>query len=213
MSSGAIEKLLTLASDPISSGPALVSVQGTKAGAKIVAEWLKLLDRRNGFYCFENALHVFATRSGAGTLSLSEWNETDRWRQEYKELDRGGLFVAEDVFGDQFCILAESIYSFDSETGEMTAFADSVEQFAERVMDEFETVTGFPIAHLWQIAHGALPAGQRLVPKTPFVLGGAFEIDNLYPCEASSGMRARGNLATQIASVPDGGKVNYRVLT
>lgn len=212
MTSRAIEQLLKLASSPVGSGPALLPVRPNSANGKLVGEWLQMLDRRNGFYCFESALHVFPSRSGAGVMGLSEWNAADGWRQEYKDLDRGGLFVAEDIFGNQFSILGDLIYTFDAETAEMTEFARSVNDWAEKVVTDFEAVTGFPVAHQWQSSHGALVVGQRLVPKTPFVLGGAFEIDNLYPCQASAGMRARGNLAVQIAGVPDGAPINYKVI-
>jgi hypothetical protein len=212
MTTRALEKLLELASSPVGSGPALLPVRPNNANGRLVGEWLQMLDRRNGFFCFESALHVFPSRSGAGVMGLSEWNAADGWRQEYKNLDRGGLFVAEDIFGNQFSILGDLIYTFDAETAEVKHFARSIDEWADKVVTDFNAVTGFPVAHQWQSAHGALPAGQRLVPKTPFVLGGEFKIDNLYACEASAGMRARGNLAVQIAGVPDGAAINYKVV-
>lgn len=51
----------------------------------------------------------------------------------------------------------------------------------------------------------------RLVPKTPFVLGGGYNLDNLYALEASESMRYRGSIATQLRDLPDGAAVQLRV--
>lgn len=75
-----------------------------------------------------------------------------------------------------------------------------------------ELLTGYPVAHEWQARHGALVEGQRLVPRLPFVTGGAFEIDNLCSAHAVEGMRARGSLAVQIRDLPDGAKIRYRIV-
>ena len=209
---GSTSKLLKLASAPIAPGPALLPVRPHDVGGGLVGDWLKMLDSVNGFYCFESALHVFPTRMSGANLGLKEWNEPSAWRHEYRHLDRGGLFVAEDIFGNQFCLLKDAIYTFDAETAQLEEFARSVGDWAHKVVEEFELVTGYPVGHRWQSTHGALAAGYRLAPKTPFVLGGPYEVENLYACEAIAAMRARGNLARQIADVPDGTPINFQVI-
>lgn len=62
----------------------------------------------------------------------------------------------------------------------------------------------------WQEANGPLPAGSRLVPKQPFVLGGPFERDNLYVGDAVEAMCFRGDMARQIAELPDGASLTIR---
>jgi len=212
MISSSVENLLKLASAPLVAEPALLPVRPSNADGKLVGEWLRMLDRANGFYCFESALHVFPSRTSGGNLGLTDWNAAGAWRQEYGRLDRGELFVAEDIFGNQFCLLGEAVYTFDAETAELSEFARSVDEWADKVVSGFETATGHPLGHRWQSKNGPLPPGRRLVPKTPFVLGGAYEVENLYACEASAGMRARGNLASQIADVPDGAPIKYEVV-
>jgi hypothetical protein len=135
-------KLLKLASASTAPGPALLPVRPHDVDGSLVGEWLQMLDRANGFYCFESALH--------------EW--------------------------------------------------------AQKVVADVELITGYPVGRKWQSAHGALATGHRLVPKKPFVLGGDYQIKNLYSCEAVAGMRARGNLARQIADVPDGTPIKYQVI-
>lgn len=79
------------------------------------------------------------------------------------------------------------------------------------MVDDFNVLTGYPLGHHWQTQHGALAPGHRLIPKQPFVLGGAFDTDNLYSLDAVEGMRFRGELARQITGLPDGTAIEIRV--
>lgn len=69
----------------------------------------------------------------------------------------------------------------------------SMEDWAAAILQDFEFFSGHPLARYWQKAYGALPAGMRLVPTTPFVLGGRFELSNLSLRDAEQSMRARGS--------------------
>lgn len=57
--------------------------------------------------------------------------------------------------------------------------ADSVEEWAGVILCNFERETGWPFVHEWQAKRGSLPPGKRLMPKTPFFLGGAYKVENL----------------------------------
>jgi hypothetical protein len=50
------------------------------------------------------------------------------------------------------------------------------------------------------------------MPKIPFVLGGKYSLDNLYALAAVSGMKTRGNIARQIKDLPDGSRVEFRII-
>ena len=78
------------------------------------------------------------------------------------------------------------------------------EGWAQMILNQYESETGYPLAHEWQILNGRLDFGKRLLPKKPFLIGGSFEIDNLFAMDAVSGMRLRGEIAQQIATLPDG---------
>ena len=60
--------------------------------------------------------------------------------------------------------------------------------------------------------NGGLSPGDRLVPRVPFVLGGEFEVANVYAIDAALGMQVRGDLAVQLVDLPDGAQVTYRVV-
>ncbi len=127
-----------------------------------------------------------------------------RWRADYQELANDGVFFAEDVFGVQFCLVNGAVATFDPETAEKMTIATNLEEWAQRILEDYEELTGHPLAHEWQIRNGPLPRGQRLVPKTPFVLGGQYTIENLFPLDAERAMRSRAAIAIQIRDLPDG---------
>jgi len=127
-------------------------------------ELATVLSRGNGFYAFESALHVRASGPTPGEPSLQEWNAEDLWRGAFGARGEGHLFFAEDVFGGQFSMKDEHIFTFDPETGDATMLASSLEEWADHVLFDYEVLTGYPIAHDWQQRHGSLPAGARLRP-------------------------------------------------
>lgn len=177
------------------------------------SELCRILNQKNGFFAFESALRLFGTRTCEFSYGSYEWNSVGLWRFEYGGLiSEDVFFFAEDVFGGQFAIADGGVWCFDPETAEMSFLADSLESWAARILEETNLLTGFPVAHAWQVRNGALRPRNRLIPKLPFVVGGAFTIDNLYELDGAKAMRVRGNLARQIHSLPDGAKVDLRAV-
>ena len=200
-----LNKLLDLAGPALGPGPRAELPAFGRLGAKL----LDVLRRLDGFYAFESALHVFP--AGPGEHSLLAWNDPELWRSGYEDMAAGHLFFAEDAFGGQFSLKGEAIYSFDPETGASTPVATTLEDWAAYVLDDWEVVTGYPLAHDWQMLHGPLRPGERLVPKRPFVFGGDFTLDNLWSMPAADSMRYRASIAKQLRDLPDGQTV--RLLT
>jgi hypothetical protein len=157
------------------------------------------------------ALHVFSIGAADHVLELATWNAASRGGWSSATCAEGCLFFAEDAFGFQFCLKGNEVCSFDAETGKAEFLAASLEEWAARLLIDFRYLTGHPIAHDWQSTHGPLVPGQRLAPKTPFVLGGEFATTNLYAADQVQLMRLRGRLATQIRDVPDGTQVTLKV--
>lgn len=123
----------------------------------------------------------------------------------------GHVYFAEDVFGVQFCLREGAVYTFDPEIGAFDEIAPDLDAWAETVLDDVNTLTGYPLAHEWQSKHGRLPVNCRLIPITPFVLGGEYTIANVRVLDAAEGMRYRSEIALQIRDVPDGGHVKLTV--
>ena len=205
----AIEKLLEIGGAPL-SGEAPSPLAGL--GSLLREEHLALLQHRNGFFAFEGALRIFPGAACADAYSLSEWNARELWRGHYGDLIGEEIFFAEDAFGGQFCFAREAVCSFDAETGAIGQLAETLEEWAAMLLEEAAYLTGEPLMQQWQAAQGPLAPRKRLMPKTPFVCGGSFALDNLVAIEAAEAMRYRGELALQIRDLPDGAQICFRVV-
>jgi hypothetical protein len=177
------------------------------------ADLLALLQQRNGFFAFESALLVRPSGDGSVLANLESWNEPALWRESYAgtPLPSNALFFAEDAFGGPFALDSAGVLAVNPETGESERIAADLEGWAQAILDDPAFLTGHTLARDWQQAHGALGVGQRLVPATPFVLGGDYSVENLVAYEAPRGMRARGGLARQLVDVPDGTSIVFRL--
>jgi hypothetical protein len=202
-----VEKLVSLGSASVAAEPATLERLGD-----VLSPLTHLLREKNGFYAFEGALHVFSDLGSPLEPGIVRWNESSLWRDAYEGLAESGLFFAEDVFGNQFCWRDGGVSAFDAETGAFEHMASGIEEWAGRVLAEYNLWTGFKLAHEWQVDNGALPVGRRLLPKRLFVLGGEYEVKNLYAADAVRGMRYRGSVATQIRDVPDGSTIKLTIV-
>ncbi|MFJ8831169.1 hypothetical protein [Micromonospora aurantiaca] len=199
MSADAVDRLAALGSPAL--GPAVPT-------SMIPGPLAPLYSIKNGFYAFESAL--FVRPVGVGVRSVEWWNGLS-WRQVYVDLGAQLTCFAEDVFGFQFAADESGFYSFDPETAEIELVADSVEGWAQAVLEDIDVMVGYSLAREWQERNGGLQQGFRLAPAVPFALGGKFE---------AAGMRAKpdGELASFRASVyeqtrdlPDGAQVRLRL--
>lgn len=166
-----------------------------------------LLESKNGFFAFENALLVRSLDWDRPPFGIVQWNQNSLWKSRYRIDIKEAIFFAEDAFGGQFGFIDGSIRSFDPENGEMTSVADDLESWAEWVLQNHRVRTGWPLMQQWQRSYGEIENGQRLVPKVPFVLGGKFSLDNLYKLEDVEAMRLRASIANQLYDCPPGTEI------
>ena len=102
MMSEKVEKLLSAASSALSDSPAILDPGLLASDGSVLSELVELLQKRNGFYALESALHVFPCSSVNGAIGLDRWNAESLWRAAYSDMASGCLFFAEDVFGGHF---------------------------------------------------------------------------------------------------------------
>lgn len=202
-------KMAEIGSADLGAGKVVLSANLWERAGAIGEELISFLEQKNGAYLFESSLHIFPAQTSPLSVGIDEWNSDEGWRQEYGDLAAGYLFFAEDLFGVQFCIKSDSVWSFDPETGDAQFIGKSLDDWAGEVLRDFRVLTGHPLAQAWQRKNGPLPVGYRLVPKVPFVCGGAFDLSNLILMDADRGMRLRGQLASQIKDLPDGAKIRF----
>lgn len=201
-----IEELLSISSEPLAHMPPVSGELLTHYPHGL--DLLRMLERKNGFYAFESALHVFPlTSQPLHGASLADWNSDSLWRSDYGDLTTGLLFFAEDIFQDQFCLSTSGVLRFRAETGGTKPMADSLENWAQVMLQGYEHETGWRFAKDWQDKYGPLEHGKRLMPKSPFFLGGSYSLENLWAGDAVEGMRFKADLAIQTRSLPDGAQV------
>ncbi len=205
-----VEKLLSIASDPLASEP--VAKPEFLLPYPLATQLFPMLQRKNGFYAFESALHVFPLTAVSET-SLEAWNAGPLWRDAYKDLAEGLLFFAEDILQDQFCLSRkkDGILRFYAETGQTEHLANSIEEWAGGILSDYPRETGWPFVQEWQEKNGPLPRGKRLMPKTPFFLGGEYKVDNLWAGNPLEGMRLKADLAMQTRHVREGAEIKLNV--
>lgn len=206
----ATEKLLSISTEPLSTKPERIPefFQAYTLGSEL----FNMLQQKNGFYAFESALHVFPIRcDSTEEMDLETWNSDTLWRNGYQDLAQGLLFFAEDILQDQFCLSRQGVARFKAETGEVVTMSDSLEKWAEVILGNHSFETGWPFVHDWQAQHGPLPRGKRLMPSTPFFLGGEYSLANLWAGDPLEGMRFKADIAMQTRDVPSGGKVKLHI--
>ncbi len=172
----------------------------------VLQELLALLREKNGFYALESALELFPANS-ATDVDLISWNSPTGWRRSYPKIPAAMLFFGQDVVCCQFGVGASGVWKLEPESGELELYADSLEQWAARILEDYSYEVAWKLAHDWQQTHGPIPAGMRLLPKQPFVLGGDFVCENMMAVEREIAMQKLGSLHEQIANLPDGEKV------
>jgi hypothetical protein len=198
-----IEKLLSVSSEPLASRPSIFPefIREYNLGSEL----FRMLEQKNGFYSFEAALHVFPLTSDP-EAGLEAWNAGPLWRNEYQDLAEGLLFFAEDILQKQ-----SGVHRFHAETGQTTFMAKTVEEWAGVILSNYRTETGWPFVHEWQQKNGVLPLGKRLMPKTPFFLGGEYKVENLWAGNPLEGMRFKADLAMQTRHLPERAKVRLNI--
>lgn len=207
-----IEKLAATGGQPIRRDPPDMSALVRAFGEEVAHHLRHILEIKNGFYAFEGALHVLSDLGTDAERGVIEWNREDLWRQDYQGMADNAVFFAEDVFGVQFCIHDGSVATFDPETGGFDIVGRDIDEWAKKILADYNLWTGYSLAHAWQVKYGPIPCGTRLMPVTPFVLGGEFETTNVRAVDAVEGMTARAAIAVQIRDLPDGAQIKLRVV-
>lgn len=184
-------------------GPGFAGALPDLGGAARTRELEQLLGQRDGFFAFDDALMVLPVNAPIRRLDLVRLNNGD-WTANYWHRCEGLLFFAADALGDLFALSEDKVVRFASETGVVEPMADNLAGWAARVQADPAGEAGWPFAKTWADTHGPLEEGWRLTGKKPFVLEGAFDLDNLEQRALPEILEYRGNLATRLHEAPPG---------
>jgi len=175
---------------------------GDTAGVAIFG----ILKIKNGFYAFDNALHVFSDLGTDTEPGIYEWNGQSCWKSYYGRLAPPGVCFAEDAYGNQFCWLHGKIRLFNADTGlrnqrswrEIEIIAESMEEWAEIILQAPTLWTGQVVAQDWQKIHSVLRRGHRLLRQVPFQWQGERSATNVESRPGVEAMRRMGEFAVSM---------------
>lgn len=209
----AFEKLISVAGDALLPQWHVNDEEALAPFGRVGGELLEVLQRKNGLFAFESALHVLPLGSGRDFLNLGLWNNPKSWKAEFGDLVPPSLlFFAQDVYGNQFYIRNDEVGLFYPEFAEIEPLAKSLAEWGDIVLSDWRGFSGYDLGHEWQVLNGPLSDGERLIPKIPFVLGGKYEVNNLYAGQIVDAMRFRASVARQIAGLPDGTAIDLKII-
>jgi hypothetical protein len=165
-----------------------------------------LLEFSDGLVTRDRLFRVFGVTHHEHIPTLEEWNAAE-WKAGYGALARDLLFIAEDIFGDQYGYSfrgERQFIKFHCEGGGIEPL-DGINWFIESLAAPVETgaIDGDLLAAAF--AQGIRPeAHEHLAFRMPLIVGGGHDISNVVaePAHLHLGMLAQ--LSLRNASLPDG---------
>ncbi len=185
------------------------------SGHYLPASYLELLRVANGFVLHRKAFRLFGIDTREAALDLRSWNRSS-WVAEYGALAADLVFLAEDVFGDQYGLRYSDgaernpvLVKFWCEGGETEVIeAESLHAWLTScVLRETPTAWDSALARA-ALARGLAPSEtEHLSFATPLVAGGDLEESNLEVMERVFHLHLLGQLSQKNRSLPEGARI------
>ena len=172
-----------------------------------------MLSERNGFLALESSVYVYPLPDiqEDDNYNIELWNTLNLWKDRYSGAADSIFCFGADLFGNQYCIIDNRICLFDAEAAELKYMADNLDDWAFMIMKD-DYWSAHSLAHEWQASHGSIESHHRLLPKTPFILGGDFKTDNLYSYEIIQAMKYRGDMYVQMHDLTDEAQIQFKII-
>lgn len=176
-------------------------------------EYLRVLSVANGFVTRGARFRFFGIRSGETLIDLQRWNRA-AWKTEYGALAEGLLFIAEDVFGDQYGYRlmsdAPRLVKFWCEGGQTEDL--SIHGGLESWLLS-QVLTLAPKAFDTALADEADDEGltpgldEHLAFVLPLIAGGSRTTDNLEVAQRDFHLNVLGQISVQVQGFPEGTRI------
>lgn len=154
----------------------------------------RLLQRWNGCYALDGALHLFGARPEPPNQSLDLWNHPAGWRQAFGIVVENTWFFAESAFGDQFGYRDGKVVRLRLLEARVEPMAADLDEWIQCVFLEPQRWLATDLFEACVRRHGPLPHGGHFGPSPTHVPG-----TPLRP-EALEVLPARDNLELRAAS-------------
>ena len=106
-----------------------------------------------------------------------------------------------------FCTNNSKFYLLDIESGAYEYISDSFDNWAKEILNDYNYLTGYSLADEWQKENRPLKTNERLIPKIFFILGGQYNIENLYPMDRNEALSLRFDMFKQLKDISDGDSI------
>jgi hypothetical protein len=168
--------------------------------------FLFIEDINNGGFFFNQALQFYSFIEERNFRNISVVNEN--FIREYHELFKGLVTFGQDIFGNQFAfdIQKGCIVSFDIETAEQKIVAESFKDWLFHLRNDLNYIAGIGYVNEWK-KDNDLQWDHRILPKVPFVIGGAYSLENFQTSTFPYYVSYNAQLASQIYNLKDGEKI------
>jgi hypothetical protein len=169
----------------------------------------RLLERANGAYLHDHALHLLGACAEPSSHSLAAWNAPATWRDAYGGLADGLVFFAEDAFGDQFAYAGRGgeVVCFEAELGRVVPVAASFADWLDLMAQHPASLLPLEVVAAQRAQGRPLVAGVQLFAYPPLFSPESQEAVDIGHVDAVEAMRFRGSLARQIRDLPVGTRV------
>lgn len=155
----------------------------------------------DGFY-FNYSLHLYGCSENYPFHDLKKRNELVH-HLFIEFISSDDVCFGEDLFGNQFIFYPDGVGMLTIETGEIEFIAKDFTGWLRELEEETDYYSGESLMLKW-VKDNEIEPYERLTPKIPFVLGGEFNIENLYKTNCKIILEFNAYLAKQIRDLPDG---------
>lgn len=163
-------------------------------------------------YFFNNALHLYGFSKENEFHDLYYRNHFFKNKYSWVENINHIICFGEDIFGNQFVHYLEGFGIFFIETSEIEFISKDFSGWLRLITEDIDYYTGESLAIEWFQQNGKLEFYERLIPKKPFVLGGDYEIFNLYNKNFEYIVGFMSDIARQIHNLPNGSKIDIEIM-
>ncbi|TSJ44341.1 SMI1/KNR4 family protein [Mucilaginibacter corticis] len=171
--------------------------------------YLKFITVSNGGFFFDNSLQIYSVNNIPDFRSIYAINEVIK--RAYSSIIKDDFFFAQEIFGNQFGFTSNGIVFLNIETGERNIIASDFDDWINVLKSDLNFLTGKNIIQSWNNANESIDYNERLCPKKPFVIGGDYKVENLYPSVFPKYLLLNANIASQIFNLPDGTAVKLNI--
>ena len=171
------------------------------------------LNESNGGYYFDHSMVLYGlnTKEKFNNASIIS-NLVNNY---YNSTLGQNLFCfGADIFGNLFVFdESEKVLFFNIESGEIEQIASDFEDWLKVLFSDLNYFSGCDLAQtLTESDREDLSKGFRLCPKTPFIIGGTYDLSNLYLKFYDLNIKYNASIASQVIDLEDGQEVKIKLI-